>query len=202
MIQLDMNAESIATMARQGQNSPNWQVYRARSGYFVQQVVVGLFVLALGVGGTLYLVANPLIAIVPGSGGNSQTLDPGPFMIARTVDFGIIALILLAGLWVVVVSVAHLTRLRDEVLVLMPQGLVIDTKTPVAYSFAAMRSLSARNYRGVVTFTITDSTERRLRVRLDGRFGNARQLAGQILAMRNAYLRTQAGAQPPSPGQR
>jgi hypothetical protein len=65
-----------------------------------------------------------------------------------------------------------------------------------------MRSLSARNYRGVVTLTITDPSSRRQRLRLDGRFGNAGPLAGQILTMRNTYLRTQAGAQPPSSGQR
>jgi hypothetical protein len=123
-------------------------------------------------------------------------------MIARTVDFGVIVLFLVVGLWIGGTSAAHLTSLQNEVLVLMPQGFVIDTKTPVAYSYAAMRSLSARNSRGVVTFTITDAAARRQRLRLDGRFGNAGQLAGQILTMRNTFLRAQAGAQPPSSGQR
>jgi len=201
VIQLDMNAESIATMARQGQHPPNWQVHRARSGYFVQQIILALVLLALGVGGTLYLLANPFTAFVPGYGG-SETLDPGSFAIARTVDFGVIVIFVAVGLWIGGTSLAHLSRARDEVLVLMPQGFVIDTKTPVAYSYGAMRGMSARNYRGVVTFTITDPTGRRQRLRLDGRFGNASQLAGQVLTMRNTYLRTQAGAQPPSTGQR
>jgi len=201
MIQLDMNAESIATMARQGQNPPNWQVYRARSGYFVQQIVLGLVLFALGVAGTVFLLANPFTAFGPGYGG-SETVDPSTFMIFRTVDFAIIVLFLLVGQWVGGTSMVHLSRLRDEVVVLMPQGFVIGTKTPVAYHYAAIRSLSARNYRGVVTFTITDPTARRQRLRLDGRFGNAGQLAGQILTMRNTYLRAQTGSQPPSSGQR
>jgi hypothetical protein len=39
------------------------------------------------------------------------------------------------------------------------------------------------------------------RVRLDERFGNPRQLAGQIVGMRNAYPSARVGVPPPRPGQ-
>ena len=198
-----MNAESIATMARQGQNPPAWRVFRARSGFFRNQILLGVFILALGVVGAVYLLANPLTAFVPGFGSGSQPLDPGPFMVARTVDFVVILLFVVAGIVAAVNAVRNLTRAHEQVLVLMPEGFVLSTKSSVAYLFAAMRELSASSYRGTITFTITDAaTRQRQRVRLDGRFGNARQIAALVLAQRTDYRAALARARPPEYGQR
>jgi hypothetical protein len=196
-----MNAETIAIMARQGQNPPAWQVYRARPAFFRNQILLGVLILALGAVGAIYLLANPLIAFVPGFGSGSQSLDPGPFMIARTVDFVVIALLLLIGVVSGVNAVRNLTQAHDQVLVLMPEGFVLCTKSATAYPYATMRGLNAASYRGTITLTIADAaTQQRQRVRLDGRFGNARQLAGRIMAQRTDYLAARARAQPPSPG--
>ena len=138
-------------------------------------------ILALGVVGAVYLLAHPLTAFVPGFGSGSQPLDPGPFMVARTVDFVVILLFVVAGIVAAVNAVRNRTRAHEQVLVLMPGGFVLSTKSSVAYLFAAMRELSASSYRGTITFTITDAaTRQRERVRLDGRFGNARQIAALV----------------------
>jgi hypothetical protein len=198
----EMNADNIVTMVQHGQNPPSWQVYRARSAYFRDQILLGVFILAIVAAGAIYLLANPLIAFVPGYDTGSETLDPGSFMTARTIDFVVIGLLLVVGLVYAVNAVRNLSRVQDQVLVLMPDGFLLGTNTPVVYPFATMQALTARSYRGTITLTITKSATRSIqRVRLDGRFGNARQLAGQIMSLRNAYLRAQVGAQPPRPGQ-
>lgn len=192
-----LNANTVMTMVRQGQAPATWQVYRGRAAFHVRQMLGGLLILLLGFVGVMYLLLNPNTVIVPGSGQDSP-IDPGPFAVARVGDFVVLAVVLAVGLWLCASSSSQLTTVRDQALVLMPEGFVVGARKSTAYAYAAMQSIAARNNRGTITFSITpvDSGQRQL-FRLDSRFGDARQIATQILAARTAWQRANSEAQPP-----
>lgn len=197
-----LNADAVMMAVRQNQIPGSWQVFRGRVAFHMQQLLGGVLILVLGFVGIMYLLLNPRIAIVPGYGSNDSPIDPGPFTIARTVDFVVLAILLLVGLWLCFSSSSQLTVARDQALVLMPDGFVISTKNPVAYAYAAMQGMSARNNRGTITFNITPvGGAQRQSFRLDGRFGNAKQIATQILAGRAEWQRAHPTAQPQQPPQ-
>jgi hypothetical protein len=50
-----------------------------------------------------------------------------------------------------------------------------------AFAFADLRTISATSYRGVITLRMVAVDEQQFTVRLDARFGNARQVAQRIL---------------------
>lgn len=197
-----LNVDAVMQAVRQGYVPDTWRVYHGRVGWQVQQLLVGLVILLLGFAGTIYLLLNTSIAIVPGTPGETTTVDATNLSAGRAVDFVVLAIFLALGLGLSVVASSRLTTIRDQVLVLMPDGFIINTKKPIAYSYAGMQAMSARNNRGTITFNITAAgNSRRQPLRLDGRFGNAKQLATQILVARNEWQRTHGVApsqQPPA----
>jgi hypothetical protein len=194
-----LNADAVMTAVRQGQAPATWQVYRGRVAFHVRQLLGGLLILLLGFVGVMYLLLNPDTVIVPGSG-QSGTLDTGPFAIARIGDFVVLAVVQVVGLGLCVSSSSQLTTVRDQALVLLPEGFVIGAKKPTAYAFAAMQAIAARNNRGTITFSVTPSGgDRRQTFRLNSRFGDAKHIATQILAARTAWQRANSAAQSPQP---
>ena len=194
-----LNADAVMTAVRQGQAPATWQVYRGRVAFHVRQLLGGLLILLLGFVGVMYLLLNPDTVIVPGSGQGSA-LDTGPFAVARIGDFVVLAVVLVVGLWLCVSSSSQLTTVRDQALVLLPEGFVIGAKKPTAYAYAAMQAIAARNNRGTITFSVTPvGGDRRQTFRLDSRFGDAKHIATQILAARTAWQRANSAAQSPQP---
>lgn len=187
---------------RQGYTPGNWRVFHGRVAYHVRQIIGGVVILALGFIGVMYLLLNPHIAVVPGAGSGSTPLDEGPFTVARTVDFVVLAVFLLLGLGVSALSASRLTTARDQALVLMPEGFVLSVKNPVAYAYANMQAIAARNNNGTITFSITPIGGGRNQVfRLDGRFGKPKPIATAILAARAEWQRANGSPQqPPLPG--
>ncbi len=57
-----------------------------------------------------------------------------------------------------------------------------------AVAFGAVRTFSATNYRGTITFKLVTFDGRSIRFTLDGRFGNARQIAQRMLDARNQFV--------------
>lgn len=184
-----LNADAVLTAVQQGHAPAHWQVLRARVGYHVRQILGGVFLLLLGFVGVLILLANPDSAYLPGSGGNN-VLDPGPFAAARTFDFVVLAIVLLVSLGLSAFAASQLATVRDQMLVLMPEGFVIYARKPMAYDFAGIQAMTARNNRGTITFNVTPVGGGRSQTfRLDGRFGNAKEIATRILSARGDWQR-------------
>lgn len=201
MLNAEINAGAVVAMARQGQVLPGWQVYRGQPSFHARQIVLAILIALIGCAGAAYLLTNPQIAIVPGYSSDTTTLDTGPFAAARAFDFVIIGLLLAGGIWYAIAHAVQISSAASRVLIVMPEGFVVSIKRPIAYSFAGMRSVSASSFQGAVTLSITDAARRgKQRVRLDGRFGNARQLAGQIIAARESYMRSRTAMRSPSIG--
>lgn len=193
-----LNADAVMQAVRQGYVPDSWRVYHGRVGWQVRQMLGGLFILLLGFSAAIYLLLNPNVAFVPGTAGDNIPIDAGPFTVARTVDFAVLALFLLVGFVISVASASRLPTIRGQTLVLMPAGFVLNLKKPTAYAYGAMQALNARNHRGTISFNITPvGNARRQLLRLDGRFGNAKQIATQILMARNEWQRAHAAV--PSP---
>ncbi|HET8908263.1 MAG TPA: hypothetical protein VFN11_15005 [Ktedonobacterales bacterium] len=193
-----LNADAVMQAVRQGYVPDSWRVYHGRVGWQVRQMLGGLLILLLGFSAAVYLLLNPDVAFVPGAAGDSISIEAGQFTVARTVDFAVLALFLLVGFVISVASASRLPTIRGQTLVLMPAGFVLNLKKPTAYAYGAMQALNARNHRGTISFNITPvGNARRQVLRLDGRFGNAKQIATQILMARNEWQRAHAAV--PSP---
>ena len=187
------SADAVITAVQQGHAPTQWQVFRARVGYHVQQILGGVFFLLLGFVGVLYLLVNPHVAIVPGYGSSDTPLDSGPFAAARTFDFVVLAIVLLVSLGLSAFAASQLATVRNQMLVLMPEGFVINARKPMAYAFSGMQAMTARNNRGTITFNVTPvGGGRGQTFRLDSRFGNAKQIATQMLAVRGEWQRIHA----------
>lgn len=196
-----LNADAVMQAVRQGYVPDSWRVYHGRVGWLVRQLLGGLFILLLGFSAAVYLMLNPHIAVVPGTPGDHTTIETGQIALWRGIDFVVLGFILLIGFVLSVGSASQLPNIREQALVLMPDGFVLTLKKPTAYAYGAMQALSARNRRGVIQFNITPGGNARRRlVALDGRFGNAKQIATQILMARNEWQRAHAaGSSPQSP---
>jgi hypothetical protein len=202
-----LNADAVMQAVRQGYVPDSWRVYRGRVGWLVRQMLGGVLMLLLSFIGVMYLLLNPYTAVVPGTPGDHTTIETGQIAMWRGIDFVVLGFILLIGFVLSVGSASQLPNIREQVLVLMPDGFVLTLKKPTAYAYGAMQALSAQNRRGVIQFNITPGGNARRRlVALDGRFGNAKQIATQILMARNEWQRVhatvpspQSPQSPPSP---
>jgi hypothetical protein len=192
-----LNADAVMQAVRQGYVPDTWRVYHGRVGFLVRKMLGALLILALSFVGVMYLLLNPHTAIVPGTQGDHTTLEAFRFSMWRGIDFVVVVFMLLIGFTLTVASASQLPTIREQTLVLMADGFVLNLKKPTAYAYGAMQAMNARNNRGVILINITPvGNARRQLVGLDGRYGNAKQIAAQILMARNEWQRAHAAAQP------
>lgn len=178
-----VNIDMIVAQARNNQVPPTWQVYHGRSSFYVRQIVIGAVLLAFAAGGTIYLVAHPYIAIVPGYTSDNP-LDPQMFTFNRGLDFAIAGLVALAGIVAVIRYLLELGRVNEYVLVLMPEGFVLSTGKTIAYAYGTIREMKIVRSRYANSLKIsTWNAQKPVSVRLDGRFGNPKQLISTIYTM-------------------
>jgi hypothetical protein len=178
-----INTDMIVAQARNNQVPPTWQVYHGRSSFYVRQTVIGAFLLAFAAAGTIYLVSHPFVAIVPGYASDNN-VDPQMFTLDRAFDFVMVGLFALVGIGAVIRYLLELGRAYQHVLILMPEGFVLSTGKTVAYAYGTIREMKLVKSRYASSLKIhTWNAQKPVRVRLDGRFGNPKQLTPTIYAM-------------------
>ena len=178
-----VNIDMIVARARNNQVPPTWQVYHGRSSFYVRQIVIGAIVLAFAAAGAIYLVSHPFIAIVPGYTSDNP-LDPQMFTFNRGLDFAIAGLVALTGIGAVIRYLPEPGRAYQYVLVLMPEGFVLSTGKTVAYAYGTIREMKfVRSSYANSLKIYTWNAQKPASVRLDGRFGNPKQLTSTIYTM-------------------
>jgi hypothetical protein len=192
-----INADMIVAQARNNQVPPTWQVYHGRSSFYVRQIVIGAFLLALAAAGAIYLVSHPFIAIVPGYVSDNN-VDPQTFTLDRAFDFVMVGLFALVGIGAVIRYLLELGRAYQHVLILMPEGFVLSTGKTVAYAYGTIKEMKLVRSRYASSLKLyTWNAQKPVRVRLDGRFGNPKQLTATIYAMwKNSVTSAPALRQP------
>jgi hypothetical protein len=195
-----LDGNTVLGYAQQGSVPPTWHVWRARRSYFWVQAVGGALIFALGLGGILYFLGDPNHAIVLGSYGSPDTgtLDPTAFTAWRIADFVVAGLLVLGGGFLAVRRASELPSAAQQMLVLLPEGIVVSTgASPQSYAFASLRSLSASSYRGTYTVTLKPANGgKTARLVLNGRFGKSKPIATAILAAHRQFLAAQGAYQP------
>jgi hypothetical protein len=179
-----MNTDMIVAQARNNQVPPTWQVHHGRSSFYVRQIAIGAFLLAFAAAGAIYLVSHPFIAIVPGYAAGDSNVDSQTFTLDRAVDFVLLGLFALVGIGAMIRYLLELGRAYQHVLVLLPEGFVLSTGKTVAYAYGTIREMKLVKSRYASSLKIhTWNAQKPVRVRLDGRFGNPKQLTGTIYTM-------------------
>lgn len=182
----DPNA--IVSQAQAGMAPPNWQVLRARRGFFVQGAISGVVVAVLAVAAAAYVLSS---GTVFGYGINDSTPD-NVLSFWFIVDMVVLALFLIGGIIFAILRLAALGSAETHLLILMPEGFVLRTGSSakatrtVLYQNVATLVPSVRN--GSVTLVLGLTNGRKAQVPLDSRFGKPKPLAQQIQGMHAAYV--------------
>jgi hypothetical protein len=183
-----LNAEAVVQQVRQGNVPPQWRVWRAKSSYFVQIAAVGAILLLIGVGATVFYLARPdHVLVLQGAG---STLSDSALALWRTIDFVVFALVILIGLLMGIKGLLDMPKAQHQFLVLTPEGFVKVADKTLLYPFANIQQMKAVNNRGTITFTMQLRNGNTARMLLDGRFGNTKEIAQQIMTARTAVPRT------------
>ena len=178
-----VNIDMIVAQARNNQVPPTWQVYHGRSSFYVRQIAIGAFLLVVAAAGTIYLISNPFTAIVPGYA-SGDNIDPQTFTLYRSFDFIMVGLFALAGIVAVIRYLLELGRAYQQVLVLMPEGFVLSTGKTITYAYGTIREMKFVRSRYANSLKIYPwNAQKPVSVRLDGRFGNPKQLVSIIYGM-------------------
>jgi hypothetical protein len=171
-------------------------VYHASAGFFLKKTLAGIFFTLIGIGFFAALLGDSTLAVLPWCTNGSTSVTSNQFDLIRAVDFGLALVVLLGGLWQSR-NLFTLSRLREQMLVLTPDGFVVNITEPTAYAFATMQTISARWNKDKVTFTLQEGQPARTRgIEVDNRFGNTKQIANDVLAMRNAWKQAHGQMQP------
>lgn len=190
-----LDAETIIASAQRETPQAGWQVWREHRSFFLRMALIGIVFLIGGGYGAMYLQGHPDTAFVLGAVGDPTTvpLDPGLFMTARTIDFVVVGVVALLGLYSLIWGIYRTAVGGGQLLVLTPEGLVLRRQSAAqSFPFAAVRSLTTTRVYGTlqVRLIFTDGTKKT--IKLDGRFGSPKLIARAILA---AYRRMYPDAQ-------
>jgi len=192
-----IDGNAIVAQTRQGSVQPTWQVLRGQSSYFYRQAGLGAVVLALGAAGIVYLLANPDTIYGYGLSDN-VSISSGEFSFWRSADFVVVGLFALLGIATLIWRLAQSTNASQQLLVLMPEGFVMSTNKTQTYAFANLRSISVTVRNGTYYLNLLPASgASSVRLQIDGRFGNPKQVTQQIVAARDRFAAAKVGAQQP-----
>ena len=109
-----------------------------------------------------------------------------------------VGLFALAGIVAVIRYLLELGQAYQHVLVLMPEGFVLSTGKTVAYAYGTIREMKLVRSRYANSLKIyTWNAQKPVSVRIDGRFGNPKQLTSTIHTMwKNCVTSAPAMRQP------
>lgn len=193
-----VNSAEVQARIQAGQVLPGWTVLRARAGFFVGFIILGIVLTAIGVLVAVVLVRNPNHVFVLTSVADTgpDTLDPEAFARWRVADMVGVALFAAIGLITAVRYSFDLLRRKQFFLAILPEGIVVNARGTKTYTFATIQGIkaSANRTQATLNFTMQPGINpARSRLVLDGRFGNTRSIANQILAAWNRARNTSAG---------
>lgn len=177
--------ETVVAQVDHGAAPPNWQITRGRPAFHLQQIILGVVVVAIGVVGAVFLLANPDQAFSYGAGGEASMSVINGW---RTVDFVVLAIFALAGAYLIVQHTGSYASAKSDLLVMVPEGFVIRTGRRIqTYDFATLTSLRATLSRGTLIVNATQASGAKLRSSIDGRFGKVKPIGQAILAAYSQY---------------
>jgi hypothetical protein len=186
---LMLSKEEILAYVQQGQAQPGWNVLRPDATYLTKQTLLyGILSLVIIVLGVMFLNQSSLVFVPLG------VSDPSNFQMWRYIDIAVLAAFFCICLVIALRNLLELNTLQHQLLVLLPDGFLLkkrNTEQFVAYPGVTGISARASRY-GYVTLNIKAvGSNVSYKVQLDGRYGNARALASQIIGAQRQYAKNQ-----------
>lgn len=181
--------EEILMYVQQGQVLSGWQVLRPKKSYLFRQIAIyGLLAIAcLAFGG--YVISDSTFAFGP-----IGLADIGSYQTWHLIDEAFLAILFVIFAWVTIRNLIDLASVQNQVLVLLPEGFLLKKRnTEQCVDYAGVAGASARVGRyGDVTVNIkAQGSNVVYKVQFDGRYGNARALASQIVNAQRQYAANQ-----------
>lgn len=184
------NGAGIVAQIQAGQTPPGSTVFRARTGFFVRYIILGIVLVAIGVALAIALQNDPNRVFVLTSIGDTgpATLDPATFDRWRVADMVGVAVFALVGLFTAVRYSLDLARRSQSFLAILPDAVVVHRGTTKVYPFATVQRIKAAASRTQATLNFTmqpGANSSPSRLVIDGRFGTPATIANQIVAAWN-----------------
>lgn len=196
-----VHSAEVVGRVQAGQALNTWQVLPASRGYFIRGLLIGCVLLIAVIGAAAWLFLNEHEAFSIGRG----TGDLFDFETWRTIDFVVLGIIFLALAYWVYSSCRDLTTQHKQFVVLMPEGVVMTKgeKDPEVIDFSIASNVQVkRNRDDIILVFENQTTGKRESISMDGRFGNARNLAETITNGYQQFQAMRAGqSAPPLQGQ-
>ena len=183
-----LSKEEILASVQQGLARPDWQVLHPKTSYLVKQALTWAVLAVLVIGFGVYFVSQYSFVFVPFFSGG--TLDPSTFQTWRYIDEAFLAAATIIFVWLTLKTLLDLNTIQQQVLVLTPQSFLLkQRRTEQFVAYAGVSSISPRAGRyGDVTLNVKPAGNNALyRVQLDGRYGNPKALASQIVTTQRQY---------------
>ncbi|SRR5258708_7097464 len=183
-----VSKEEILASLQIGQVRSDWLVVYAKSGYLLKQAaifcVLALVILILAV---LFISQSSYVFVPMYSSGS---LDESAFQTWRYIDEAFLFIFFLACLYAAVNYALDLTNLQNQVLVLTSESFLLKKKKTeqfVSYAgVSSIRTLVGR-YGGITLHIRAVGNTAVYKVQFDGRYGNARAVATQIVGAQRQY---------------
>ncbi len=183
-----IDGDAVMQQVQQGTAPSYWFVCPARVSQFLKNIAVFAVFSLLLIGGLRYLQVNPGFAIGLRGAGDIPELHA----LWRRIDFGVAGIVLLMLLFFLVSGVRNLATARQQALVLLPEGFVMQKgatrKTMVVIHYGAISEIttSVSNYTLSLVMPRTDGYGT-IRVELDGRFGPSDAIAELLQQAHRQY---------------
>lgn len=185
-----LSKEEILMYVQQGQAPAGWQVLRAKISYLLKQIATYAVLALVFIGFGIYILSNTDFVFGP-----IGLIDiNGSFQTWRYIDEAVVAIALLLFLWMVVKNLMDLMSAQNQVLVLLPEGFLLkkrNTEQCVDYAGVAGISTHAGRYGDVTVHIKAKDGNALYKVQLDGRYGNAKMLAAQMMNAQRQYAANQ-----------
>jgi hypothetical protein len=190
-----MDAETVIQKAKAGTAPADWQTLPAKSSFFVWSAIGGIVFTFFAVLAAGYLF---LTGSFVGIGVNDQTPDNVAFF-WFIVDMVVLALCAIGGIVYAIIRARDLGSVNEQALIMTPDGFVkrtcVGPKATVSASYANIARLTPAVRNSTQYLDMVTRDGRKVRVELDGRFGNVKKLARQIAGQHAHYVATHSGGQ-------
>ncbi|GAC1451854.1 MAG: hypothetical protein PVSMB4_11990 [Ktedonobacterales bacterium] len=183
-----IDGQAIVQQALQGYAPPGWQILRARQSHFLGTIISGIALTLLVLGLIGYLIVDPGFVIGLRGAVNVDSLH----QFWRIVDFIAGGVFAAAFIALTVKGVRDLGTIDNQVLVMMPEGFVMQkgpaTKAPLTVAYESTAGARLQIDRGTVYLLLARANRQgALKIEIDGRFGKPKPIAQQIIQAQTAY---------------
>lgn len=177
-----MDSTYVLRQVQVGSVPENWRVVRTNKTIFLASSIGYAAVLALLLVFVVWFSLQSNFVIVPRF--SPSTLDDKAYTTWRIIDYVVAGLLGAFLVWQIVRSLSNMNAAGSQVLVLLPEGVVMHKgKVPVAIDYATTRDLqiSKRKNSDNAVLIVSDAQWEQKQVLVDSRFGNSQELASQVV---------------------